>query len=66
MAIAKKHLPKWKKPLTQKQLRHLRDQGITSRQKLIADLTHQRKTGFRCWDCEQIASRAGVRVEGEG
>ena len=60
MATSKNTLPQWKKRLTQAQLRHLREQGITSRQKLINDLVHQRRTGLRCWDCEAIASRAGV------
>lgn len=59
--------PKWHNKLTAKQLRHLAEvqNNPPTLRELRADIAFQRKTGCRCWECEDIARTLGITIKEE-
>jgi hypothetical protein len=58
-ALNRKHLPKWTKPLTAKEIRHLQnDAGGLTLQALKNNLAHQQRGD--CWECWTIGKKLNL------
>jgi hypothetical protein len=62
--------PKWQKPLTKTEIRHLKEMGVTTLKAARKNFAHQKKMRSSapepmlepCWDCRHIAKKMGEPI----
>lgn len=53
----------WRKKLTKKELRHIRQSGATSFEDVRRNVLYQAQMRFPCWQCVEIGRKLGIDVE---